>query len=200
MIKIIITSRAFIRVSYILVSYISIEYRHLRVLEEFDKVVTSVNSMHNSNNRSVPVAVAILCAKMRLGVSNDVSATMFHIYDKRAVSRIIHQVPNALINDFAPAHIEFGHISRHSVLEHHQTTFANALFTDDNQQVVVVMDRTYFYLQKSIYNELQRRTYSIHKHHHLIKPMIVTTTVRMLCFRRDATIPKICSFCRRDTY
>ena len=156
--------------------------------------------MRNSNNRSVRVAVAIFCAKMRLGVSNDVLATMFHIYDKRAVSRIIHQVTNALINDFAPAHIGFGHISRHSVLEHHQTTFANALFTDDNQQVVVVMDGTYFYLQKSMYNELQRRTYSIHKHHHLIKPMIVTTTVRMPCFRRDPTVPKICYFCRMDTY
>ena len=29
------------------------------------------------------------------------------------------------------------------------------------------MDGTYFYLQKLMYNELQRRTYSIHKHHHL---------------------------------
>ena len=128
MIKVIITSRVFIRVSCILVSYISIEYRHLRVLEQFDKVVTSVNSIRNSNNRSVRVSVAIFCAKVRPGVSNDVLATMFHIYDKQAVSRIIHQVTNALINDFAPAHIGFGHISRYSVLEHHQTTFANALF------------------------------------------------------------------------
>ena len=54
--------------------------------------------MRNSNNRSVRVAVAIFRgngAKMRLGVSNDVLATIFHIYDKRAVSRIIHQVTNA---------------------------------------------------------------------------------------------------------
>ncbi|CAF3356597.1 unnamed protein product [Rotaria sp. Silwood2] len=36
--------------------------------EQFDKVVNSVNSMRNSNNRSVRVAVAIFCAKMRLGV------------------------------------------------------------------------------------------------------------------------------------
>lgn len=61
--------------------------------------------MRNSHNRSVRVAVAIFCAKMRLGVSNDVLATIFHIHEKRAVSKIIHQVTDALINDFAPAHI-----------------------------------------------------------------------------------------------
>lgn len=143
--------------------------------------------MHNSHNRSVRVAVAIFCAKMRLGISNDILATMFHIHGKRAVSKIIHQATNALINDFAPSHIGFSHISRHSVLKHHQTAIASALFTDDNEQVVIVMDGTYLFLQKSMNNELQRRTYSIHKHRHLVKPMIATTTVRIFCFKRNET-------------
>ena len=107
---------------------------------------------------------------------------MFHIRDKRAVSRIVHQVTDALINDFVPAHLGFGHISRETVLEHHQTTVAKTLLTDNNQQVVVVMDGTYLFLQKPIHNELQRRTYFIHKHRHLIKPMVITTTVRMRYF------------------
>ncbi|CAF4389714.1 unnamed protein product, partial [Rotaria magnacalcarata] len=144
--------------------------------DQFDQVVKSIKSMHNSHNRSIRVAVAIFCAKMRLGVSNDVLATMFHMCDKRVISKIIHQTTNALIKDFAPAYIGFAHISRDSVLKSHQTELASALFTDDNQQVVVVMDGTYLFIQKSMYNELQRRTYSTHKHRHLIKPMIVTTT------------------------
>ncbi len=137
--------------------------------------------MRNSNIRSIRVAVAIFCAKMRLGLSNHVLATMFHIYDRRAVSRIIHQVTDALIKDFVPAHLGFRHISRQTVLKLHQTTIANVLLTDDDQQVVVVMDGTYLYIQKSHHNELQRRTYSMHKHRHLIKPMVITTTVRIPC-------------------
>lgn len=98
-----------------------------------------------------------------------------------------------------PPCIGFGHISRHSVLKYHQTAMANELFTDDDQQVVIVMDGTYLFLQKSMNNELQRRTYSVHKHRHLIKRMIVTTTVRMPSLR-EMKLPKICFFRRMDTY
>ena len=129
---------------------------------------------------------------MRLGISNYILASIFHVHGKQIVSEIIHQVNNALIKNFAPVHIGFGHIGRHSLLEYHQTLFANALFADDNQYVVVVMDGTYLCLQKSMHNELRCRTYSIHKNYHLIKPTIVTTTVKMPCFRRDETVPKIC--------
>jgi hypothetical protein len=33
------------------------------------------------------------------------------------------------------------------------------------------------YVQKSTNNEFQRRSFSMHKHRHLIKPMITTATV-----------------------
>ena len=72
------------------------------------------------------------------------------------------------------------------VLKHHQTVIANVLLTDHNQQVVVVMDGTYLYIQKSSHNELQRRTYSMHKHRHLIKAMVITTTVRTPFFRIES--------------
>ena len=134
--------------------------------------------MRESRVRSIRVAVAAFCAKMRLGLSNRVLSTIFHIKDDRAVSRIVHQVTEALINNFAPKHIGFGHISGQTVLNQHQTLKASTLLTNNNQQVVVVMDGTYLYVQKSANNELQRHTYSMHKHRHLVKPMIITTTVR----------------------
>jgi hypothetical protein len=149
------------------------------LVDQFDSVVAGVGSMRNPNIRSIRVAIAIFCAKMRLGLSNHVLATIFHINRKRVVSRIVHQVTDALNKDFVPAHIGFRHISRQTVLQRHQTAIANVLFTDDIQQVVLVMDGTYLYVQKSSHNELQRRTYSLHKHRHLIKPMIITTTVRI---------------------
>jgi len=153
------------------------------VIDQFENVVASIeSSMRNSAIRSIRVAVAIFCAKMRLGLNNQVLATIFHIQDKRSVSRIIHQVTDALNKNFVPAHLGFRHISRQTVLENHQTTIANVLLTDNNQQVVVVMDATYLFIQKSSHNEQQRRTYSMHKHRHLIKPMVITTTVRTYCF------------------
>lgn len=148
------------------------------IVDEFDVVVEHVVSMRESHVRSIRVAVAIFCAKMRLGLSNRVLSTIFHIKNDKAVSRIIHQVTDALMKNFVPKYIGFQHISRQTVRKYHQTLKANILLTDNDQQVVVVMDGTYLYVQKSANNELQRRTYSTHKHRHLIKPMIITTTVR----------------------
>ncbi|CAF3389448.1 unnamed protein product [Rotaria socialis] len=148
--------------------------------DEFDIVVDSVVSMRESRIRSKRTTTALFCAKMRLGLSNSVLSTMFHIKDDKVVSRIIHQVTEALMKNFVPKHTGFRHVSRQTVLEQHQTLKANMLLTSNNQQVVVVMDGTYLYLQKSANNELQRRNYSTHKHRHLIKPMIITTRVRCL--------------------
>jgi hypothetical protein len=178
-----------------------IENVHTLVVDQFDNVIANVKSAMNSSSiRSIRVAVAIFCAKMRLGLSNNVLATMFHIHEKRAVSRIIHQVTDALMKVFVPIHLGFRHISRETVLKLHQTTTANVLLTDSDQQIVVVMDGTYLYIQKSRHNELQRRTYSIHKHRHLIKPMIITTTVRISCSKTQSNFNKTFLFYRMDIF
>ena len=51
--------------------------------------------------------------------------------------------------------------------------------TDRDDQAIIVMDGTYLYLQKSSNNEFQRRSFSMHKHRNLIKPMIITATVNV---------------------
>jgi hypothetical protein len=133
--------------------------------------------MRGSNVRSIRVALAVFLAKMRLGLSNRVLASMFHMKSKRKVSHIFHQVRQALIKHFVPLNIGFHHISRDDVLSNHQTVIATELLTDGPDQVVLVADGTYIYCQKSSNNELQRRTYSNHKHRHLVKPMVLTTSV-----------------------
>ena len=48
-----------------------------------------------------------------------------------------------------------------------------------DDQLIIVMDNTYLYLQKSSNNELERRSFSTHNHRNLIKPMTITATVNV---------------------
>ena len=86
------------------------------------------------------------------------------------------------MKDFTPHHIGLQHIDRQTVLNHHQTAITTELFTTSPNQVCIVMDGTYLYIEKSSNNEMQRRTYSFHKHRHLVKPMLITTTVSFFSF------------------
>lgn len=139
--------------------------------------------MHNSNVRSINVALAVFLAKMRLGLSNRVLACLFHLKSKRTVSRIFHQVREMLMKSFVPLNLGFQHISRDAVLSNHQTVVATELLTNEPNQIVLVADGTYLYCQKSSNNEFQRRTYSNHKRRHLVKPMIITASVSMTAGR-----------------
>jgi hypothetical protein len=133
--------------------------------------------MRNSQIRSIRVAVAVFLMKMRLGLSNQVLAILFHINNKGVVSHIIDQVRKALIKDFVPLHLGFQHIDHQVAIDQHQTAIATILHTNKPHQLCVVADTTYLFIQKSMNNEFQRRSYSIHKHRNLVKPMILTTTV-----------------------
>ena len=134
----------------------------------------------NSRFRSVRVALAVLLAKLRLGLSNHVLVCLFHLKSKRTVSRICQQVREALMNEFVLHHIGFQHITREAVLANHQTTLVTDLLTDGPSQAVLVADGTCLYCQKSSNSEFQRRTYSLHKRRHLVKPMIVPASVSIV--------------------
>jgi hypothetical protein len=126
------------------------------------------------------VALAVFLAKLCLGLSNSVLACLFQIKCMRTVSRICHQIRTALIKDFVPKHLGFQHMDRNTVLGQHQSVIATDLLTDSPNQVVLIADGTYIYCEKSSNNEFQRRTYSSHKHRHLVKPMIITTSVSIV--------------------
>lgn len=133
--------------------------------------------MRNSQIRSIRVALAVFLAKMRLGISNAVLASLFYLKNKRVVAHIIHDVSKALLNDFGPQNLGLGHIDRMAVLQHHQTSAATKLMAERDDQLIIVMDGTYLYIQKSSSNKFQRKTFSMHKHRNLIKPMMITATV-----------------------
>ena len=81
------------------------------------------------------------------------------------------------MKSFVPLNLGFQHISRDLVLFNHQTVLATELLTNEPDQIVLIADGTYLYCQTLSNNEFQRRTYSNHKHRHLLKPMIITASV-----------------------
>ncbi|CAF3366903.1 unnamed protein product [Rotaria socialis] len=111
---------------------------------------------------------------MRLGFSNRVLASLFHLKNKRSVSYTIHSARLTLMKNFTHHYIGLQHVDRQTVIDHHQTSIASELFTTTPDQLCILMDGTYIYIQKSSYYEMQRRTYSLHKHRHLVKPMMIT--------------------------
>ncbi|CAF4614113.1 unnamed protein product [Rotaria socialis] len=146
------------------------------IADQFNDLIGTVSLMRNSHTRSIRTAVAIFLAKMRLPLSNQLLAILFHIENKRNVSHIISQLRIALMKDFVPAHLGLHHIDRVTAINQHQTTFATILHTKKPQQLCVVVDSTYLFIQKSSDNKFQRRSYSMYKHRHLVKTMILTTT------------------------
>ncbi|CAF3372224.1 unnamed protein product [Rotaria sp. Silwood2] len=130
--------------------------------EQFDHLVKTVSSMRNSHVRSVRVALAVFLAKLRLALSNRILAVLFHLDNKRVVSHIISQVRKALMKEFVPYHLNLQHINRQTAIEEHQTAIATILYTNKPNQLCVVADGTYIFIQKSSNNLLQRKSYSMH--------------------------------------
>jgi hypothetical protein len=112
-----------------------------------------------------------------LGLSNRVLAVLFQLNNRRVVSYIIGQVRKALMKDFVPFHLDFQYIDHQVAINQHQTAIATILHTTKPNQLCVVADATYLFIQKSIDNQFQRKLYSMHKHRNLVKPLTLTTTV-----------------------
>ena len=73
------------------------------------------------------------------------------------------------MTDSLPWYLGFHHISRQIVIDYHTTTIARELLLNTPNQLAIVIDSTYIYVQKSSNNEFQHRSYSLHKHRNLIK-------------------------------
>ena len=119
---------------------------------------------------------------MRLGLPNSVLTTLFHFKDKRIISYIISRVRESLKKNFVHKNLGFQHIDRQTAFVQHQSVAATKLLTDKLNQIIFVAGVTYLKCEKSSNNELQRTTYSLHKHYHLVKPMVLTTTTSLILF------------------
>uniref|UniRef100_K1RG30 Uncharacterized protein n=1 Tax=Magallana gigas TaxID=29159 RepID=K1RG30_MAGGI len=83
------------------------------------------------------------------------------------------------MSDFVPHNLGFGHISREDVIAKHTRLLAQELFSSGLAKSIpalLVLDGTYIYIQKSTNFSFSRRSFSLHKHRPLVKPMMVVTT------------------------
>lgn len=66
------------------------------------------------------------------------------------------------------------HLTRDTV-KSHNSHIAKVLFEMSDDQIGVIADGSYTYCDKSNDNEFQRKSYSVQKKQHLLKPFVLCT-------------------------
>ncbi|KAH3783932.1 hypothetical protein DPMN_161882 [Dreissena polymorpha] len=138
-------------------------------------VELSIRNTPARTARTVATTIGIFLFKLKSGLSNKVLSTLFDV-SKSSVRRAIQTSRKVLMTDFVPFNLGFSHISREDVINKHTRNLAQLLFTENKEQVILVLDGTYIYIQKSGNFQFQRQTYSMHKGRPLVKPMVIVTT------------------------
>ena len=146
-------------------------------LDHFNSVLSELSSMRDTRVQSRLVALAIFPMKMRLAFSNGVLACVLHLKGKRQVSGVVDVVCLVFSKTAIPRCLGFQKTDRRIVLREHQKAIATKLMTDSTSQLVIVMDGTYRFMQKSSDNRFQRRSFNMHKQLNRIQLMISTVTV-----------------------
>ena len=112
---------------------------------------------------------------MRQGVSDDFLKVIFSYSTRQTVSSVIDKVRKSLHLRFVPQNIGFYAISREDFIRDHVTDFANILYNPqpDNVKAIAYVDGTYAYIEKSSNFRVLRQSFSLHKGHHLVKPVLI---------------------------
>ena len=126
--------------------------------------------------------LAIFLTKMQFGLSNSVLTTLFNLKDKRIISHIISQVRETWEKNFVNKNLGFRHIDGPTALMQRRSAVTTKLLTNKSNEIIHVADETYLKLEKSSNNEPQGTTYSLRKHYHSVKPMVLTTTASLILF------------------
>jgi len=145
-------------------------------IAQFNQLFSSVSSLEEKEKTRPKTALGLWLAKARTGETNERLATLVDLTRSR-VETLMGRARECLGCEWVPQHLGFTRegspISR-EFLKSHMTAVTTELFcAQDRDRVVVVLDGTYIYIQKSSNYAFQRRNYSGHKHRPLLKPMMV---------------------------
>ena len=91
------------------------------------------------------------------------------------MSRYLKQARDALSKDFVPNNLGPKHINREELLNYN-SFISKSLFDSQDDELILVADGTYCYCQKSFNNTFQRKSYSVQKGRHLVKPFVICAT------------------------
>ncbi|KAJ8673315.1 hypothetical protein QAD02_004577 [Eretmocerus hayati] len=123
-------------------------------------------------------------SKMKHDLSDSFLRVIYAYPSRQTVSSVIDYVRRSLAQRFAAENIGLESITREDYIARHVTEYSNILYNPNPDEPVAIMiaDATYAYLQKSSNFQVLRQSFSLHKHRHLLKPIvIVAPDGRILC-------------------
>lgn len=97
--------------------------------EQFDDVLTHVNSIRPTKTRSIRTCLAILLTKLRCGMDNRMLGTIFNM-KKFQIRRAVQSARKALMADFVLRNIGFPNITREAIIRTHTRPLAQQLLSD----------------------------------------------------------------------
>ena len=130
---------------------------------------------HKMNSRDL----LLFLVKLRQGLSDQFLKVLFGYRTRGNVSIRVRVVRKTLMARFVKKHLGLSAISRDSFVADHVSDFACKLYIHDFddigriKQAIVIVDGTYIYIPKSGNYRFARQSYSVHKHRHLIKPVML---------------------------
>lgn len=116
-----------------------------------------------------------LC-KLRHSISDDSLRTIFKYSTIQAVSLAVTNVRKSLMVRFVSENIDLDCMTREQFINTHVPDFSCILYnpTPEDEKLMVIMDGTCIYTEKSSNFAVQRPTYSSHKGTQLVKPFFLT--------------------------
>ena len=181
---------------------------------QFAQVLQETPTLTRLEKRHPETALAIYLCKLSKGYSNEEIANMFVNGHRSTAERLMSKAREALTKDFVPRHLGFQHTTREEMRDKCTNISRRLFLHDKHNSVITIWDGTYVYTCKSNNNAFQRKSYSLHKHRHLIKPMICVSPNGYIidvlgpfpATKNDATImqetfrhlPDVRAFFRRD--
>jgi hypothetical protein len=143
--------------------------------EEFTIILSNMCSFRNSVLRSKAQALSVYLFWLKTGLDQKNIATIFQIGTQQEVSRILAQVKESLMKGFVPQNLVAKALERSDWIIHN-SYISKQLFNLNDEQLVLIADGTYCYCQKSSNNLFQRKSYSVQKKTHLVKPFVICAT------------------------
>jgi hypothetical protein len=144
-------------------------------INQFNTILNSIKSMRQTSGRDISQALTTYLFWLKTGLDYRTIAAMFSIDNFQSVGEYCEQVRSALIKDFVPNNLGVGHMTRDEWITHNNQIHRQ-LFNVANDELILIADGTYLYYQKSKYNTLQRKQFSVQKSRHLVKPFVICTT------------------------
>ena len=143
--------------------------------QQFEELSGDLISLRNTSSRSKSQVLAIFLFWLKTGLDQYSVADYFDIDSHFEVSRYLQQVRDAFVKDFILNNLGVGHLTRSEWLANN-SELAKEIFNAKESQLILVIDGTYCYCQKSSNSYFQRKTFSVQKKTHLVKPFLFSTS------------------------